>query len=168
MAMDFTLNGIYWLFIFWYWRVGRLARRILWPMKRPNISKVGAWVLGPWWLLDFAWPSLSFKTITRPPSGSISCKRLMRLLQVTKNVRQPIVLVTPSKLRFVFAKSPTEASIFGSRRIAKDLEPWQASGISQSLFKQATSVNRISHYQIINKKLYRRDKDEMFPSRSVH
>lgn len=46
-----------------------------------------------------------------------------------------------------------------------DLEPWKKSGISEDLLKEAAKVERLSHYQIIDHKLYRND-ETMFPFRN--
>lgn len=46
------------------------------------------------------------------------------------------------------------------------MKPWIKTGITQDLIKEANKLNsRLSHYQIINHKLYRNE-DAMFPSRS--
>jgi protein glucosyltransferase len=47
-----------------------------------------------------------------------------------------------------------------------DLEPWQKDGIDKKLIKEAAKVDRLSHYQIIDHKLYKND-DEMFPFRNT-
>ena len=59
--------------------------------------------------------------------------------------------------------SSTNCSCY-SKQIEIDLKPWKATGITKDIFKKASEIDRLSHYQIINKKLYR-DKDEMFPAR---
>jgi len=46
------------------------------------------------------------------------------------------------------------------------LKPWSKTGITKNMINEALKTNnRLSHYQIINHKLYRND-DAMFPSRS--
>ena len=52
-----------------------------------------------------------------------------------------------------------------SRQLDFDLEPWKKSGISEDLLKEAAKVERLSHYQIIDHKLYRND-ETMFPFRN--
>ena len=49
-------------------------------------------------------------------------------------------------------------------QLETDLEPWKSDGISASLFEKASQVERLSHYQIVDHKLYR-NKDSMFPAR---
>lgn len=52
------------------------------------------------------------------------------------------------------------------KQLEADLKPWSKSGITQEVLKEALKLNnRLSHYQIINHKLYRND-DSMFPSRN--
>lgn len=50
-------------------------------------------------------------------------------------------------------------------QIQEDLKPWTKSGISLKLFQETSKTQRVSHYQVINHKLYRSD-DPMFPARS--
>ncbi|CAF0709792.1 unnamed protein product [Brachionus calyciflorus] len=50
-------------------------------------------------------------------------------------------------------------------RLDYDLGPWIKNGISKELFKQAAKISRLSHYQIIDHKLYR-NKDAFFPFRN--
>ena len=45
-----------------------------------------------------------------------------------------------------------------------DLLPWKTSGITSELLKEASKVERLTHYQIINHKVYRND-ETMFPFR---
>lgn len=47
----------------------------------------------------------------------------------------------------------------------QDLSPWQSTGISKDLFKKAAKIPRLSHYQIIDHKLYR-NQDKFFPFRN--
>jgi hypothetical protein len=49
-------------------------------------------------------------------------------------------------------------------QIEEDLKPWKKDGINAKLIKEAASVNRMAHYQIIDHKLYR-SSDAMFPAR---
>jgi len=44
------------------------------------------------------------------------------------------------------------------------LEPWKNTGITRKMIKEATEVERLSHYQIIDHKLYRND-EALFPFR---
>lgn len=50
-------------------------------------------------------------------------------------------------------------------QIELDLEPWRKSGITESLLRDIEKVEKLSHYQIIDHKLYRND-DQMFPFRN--
>jgi len=51
-------------------------------------------------------------------------------------------------------------------QLEADLKPWSISGITQTMINEANKLNsRLSHYQIIDHKLYRSE-DAMFPSRS--
>jgi len=50
-------------------------------------------------------------------------------------------------------------------QIISDLKPWSKNGISEKLIKEASQIQRMSHYQIINHKLYRNN-DPMFPART--
>ena len=52
------------------------------------------------------------------------------------------------------------------RRLERDLEPWKKGGISQELLKEAAKIERLTHYQIIDHKVYRND-EQMFPFRLV-
>lgn len=46
------------------------------------------------------------------------------------------------------------------------MKPWSTTGITHDLLKEALKANaRLSHYQIIDHKLYRNE-DSMFPSRN--
>ena len=45
-----------------------------------------------------------------------------------------------------------------------DLLPWKTSGITAELLKEASKVERLTHYQIIKHKVYRND-ETMFPFR---
>ena len=50
------------------------------------------------------------------------------------------------------------------RQLDLDLEPWKADGIKKSLLNDIEKVERLSHYQIIDHKLYANG-EKMFPAR---
>lgn len=52
-------------------------------------------------------------------------------------------------------------------RLELDLEPWKLGGITKDMIQKASKIERMSHYQIIDHKLYR-DDDPMFPARFIH
>ena len=56
-------------------------------------------------------------------------------------------------------------NVHDSSQLEMDLAPWKEEGISEELFKETAKLqSRLSHYQIIDNKLYRND-EVMFPFR---